>query len=95
MTKKFGALASTMTTTARKALTLFLSFFIFPKPATPMHLLGGLMFVIGLFVKTVPSKNLDLRVLKRSPLHKAAKQLEEEGPLMANDPYKKENLNIV
>lgn len=54
LTKKFGALVSTMTTTARKALTLFLSFFLFPKPATPMHVLGGLLFVFGLTIKAVP-----------------------------------------
>lgn len=60
LTKKFGALASTITTTARKALTLFLSFFLFPKPATPMHVLGGLLFVCGLSVKTVPSATLQL-----------------------------------
>jgi drug/metabolite transporter (DMT)-like permease len=54
LTKKFGALVSTMTTTARKALTLFLSFFLFPKPATPMHVLGGLLFVVGLGIKAVP-----------------------------------------
>ncbi|KAM3576237.1 hypothetical protein VYU27_001945 [Nannochloropsis oceanica] len=55
LTKKFGALASTMTTTARKALTLFLSFFIFPKPATGMHVFGGVLFVLGLSVKAVPT----------------------------------------
>ncbi len=55
LTKKFGALASTMTTTARKALTLFLSFFIFPKPATGMHVFGGILFVLGLAVKAVPT----------------------------------------
>lgn len=57
LTKKFGALASTMTTTARKALTLFLSFFIFPKPATAMHVFGGLLFVLGLTIKAVPSNS--------------------------------------
>ena len=55
LTKKFGALTSTMTTTARKALTLFLSFFIFPKPATMMHVFGGILFVVGLTIKAVPS----------------------------------------
>ncbi len=54
LTKKFGALVSTMTTTARKALTLFLSFFLFPKPATAMHVVGGLLFVLGLTMKAVP-----------------------------------------
>jgi hypothetical protein len=55
MTKKFGALASTMTTTARKALTLFLSFFLFPKPAMLLHVFGGILFVLGLSIKTIPT----------------------------------------
>jgi hypothetical protein len=54
LTKKFGALMSTITTTARKAMTLFLSFFLFPKPATPMHVFGGALFVLGLAVKATP-----------------------------------------
>lgn len=61
LTKKFGALVSTMTTTARKAMTLFLSFFLFPKPATPMHVLGGLLFVVGLTVKAVPAPSSSRR----------------------------------
>lgn len=51
LTKKFGALVSAITTTARKAVTLLLSFLIFPKPATPQHYLGGCLFLAGLMVR--------------------------------------------
>jgi len=62
ITKKFGAFISSMTTTARKALTLCLSFFFFPKPVSSGHYIGGLIFGAGLVLKSWKSKNKKLKV---------------------------------
>ncbi|CAN0084987.1 unnamed protein product [Ectocarpus sp. 6 AP-2014] len=51
LTKKFGALHSAITTTARKAVTLMLSFAYFQKAFTPQHLVGATVFMIGLMTK--------------------------------------------
>jgi len=53
MAKHYGALCMSITTTSRKAFTLFLSFAAFKSnTCTPEHLLGILFFVAGLFLKT-------------------------------------------
>uniref|UniRef100_A0A7S2W4R9 Sugar phosphate transporter domain-containing protein n=1 Tax=Rhizochromulina marina TaxID=1034831 RepID=A0A7S2W4R9_9STRA len=52
LTKRFGALIAAITTTARKALTLVLSFFFFPKPFLPGHVLGLVLFIAGLVLKS-------------------------------------------
>merc|ERR1711871_1240094 len=58
LTKRFGALAAAITTTARKALTLVLSFAFFPKPFLPGHFFGIILFVGGLVLKSkVQSKH--------------------------------------
>ncbi len=50
LTKRFGALHSAITTTARKAVTLMLSFVYFKKALTPQHVIGATVFMIGLMV---------------------------------------------
>lgn len=50
LTKRFGALHSAITTTARKAVTLMLSFVYFKKALTPQHIVGASVFMIGLMV---------------------------------------------
>lgn len=51
LTKRFGALHSAITTTARKAVTLLLSFVVFPnKPFSVQHGVGAVVFVLGLVV---------------------------------------------
>lgn len=51
LTKRFGALHSAITTTARKAVTLMLSFVVFPnKPFSVQHGVGAAVFIIGLVV---------------------------------------------
>jgi len=55
LTKRFGALLSAICTTARKAVTVFLSYLIFPKPVTLMHCTGGLLFMSALIWKTFSS----------------------------------------
>lgn len=55
LTKRFGALHSAITTTARKAVTLMLSFAYFQKAFTPQHLAGASVFMVGLMVSHVSS----------------------------------------
>lgn len=52
LTKRFGALHSAITTTARKAVTLMLSFAYFQKAFTPQHLVGASVFMVGLMVSS-------------------------------------------
>jgi hypothetical protein len=53
ITKQFGALAMSITSTARKATTLFLSFFLFNNVCTVEHLLGVLVFITALTAKSL------------------------------------------
>ena len=51
LTKRFGALLSAITTTARKVFTLLLSFAMFPnKPFSAQHAVGAAVFILGLVV---------------------------------------------
>jgi adenosine 3'-phospho 5'-phosphosulfate transporter B3 len=61
ITKRFGALAMALTSTARKATTLFLSFLMFHNTCTPQHVFGVLMFISALIVKSVGTKNKQRR----------------------------------
>lgn len=54
LTKRFGALHSAITTTARKAVTLMLSFVYFRKAFTAQHLVGATVFMVGLMVSHGP-----------------------------------------
>ncbi|GMH95727.1 hypothetical protein TrVE_jg5797 [Triparma verrucosa] len=56
ITKHFGALSMSITSTARKAVTLFLSFLIFPKACSAMHVMGMATFVGALAFKGVVSQ---------------------------------------
>jgi hypothetical protein len=55
LTKRFGALVSAITSTARKGLTLVLSYICFPsdKSVTLGHVVGALIFLGGLVVKSM------------------------------------------
>lgn len=45
-------------TTARKALTLLLSYLIFTKPMTDQHGTGLLLIALGVVLKMVPEKKI-------------------------------------
>jgi len=52
----FGAVSAAMITTVRKAASILLSFILFPKPVSPLHVVGGLLFLAGLvFNKMKPA----------------------------------------
>ena len=53
LTKRFGALHSAITTTARKAVTLLLSFVIFQKAISVQHGVGASIFMFGLVVSSL------------------------------------------
>ncbi|KAJ6344248.1 hypothetical protein OIU76_005881 [Salix suchowensis] len=53
----FGAATTAMVTTARKAVTLLLSYLIFTKPLTDQHGTGLLLIAMGITVKLLPDKN--------------------------------------
>lgn len=53
ITKNFGALTMSITSTARKATTLFLSFFLFNNVCTFEHLLGVFVFISALTAKSL------------------------------------------
>jgi UAA transporter family len=53
ITKNFGALTMSITSTARKAMTLFLSFFFFGNVCTTEHLLGIFIFITALTAKSL------------------------------------------
>lgn len=67
ITKNFGALTMSITSTARKATTLFLSFALFPNACTFEHIFGIILFIISLIFKS-------LRAGRRSRQHHRKKR---------------------
>lgn len=56
ITKEFGALTMSITSTARKATTLFFSFAFFPNECTWEHICGIVIFISSLIVKSLKKK---------------------------------------
>jgi hypothetical protein len=68
ITKNFGALAMSITSTARKATTLFLSFLLFDNKCTFEHLVGMAIFISALTAKSMRRKgNHGLSAAKAKP----------------------------
>jgi hypothetical protein len=57
ITKQFGALSMSITSTARKATTLFLSFLLFDNECTMQHIIGIIIFIFALTTKSIRRKN--------------------------------------
>lgn len=57
ITKNFGALTMSITSTARKAMTLFLSFFLFNNVCTTEHIVGIVIFIVALTTKSLRRRN--------------------------------------
>jgi hypothetical protein len=53
MIKEFGGIATVIIGNARKALTIVLSFVLFPKPGSVFYLLGGALVFGGLTLNAV------------------------------------------
>ncbi|RCV46867.1 hypothetical protein SETIT_9G565500v2 [Setaria italica] len=63
----FGAATTAMVTTARKAVTLLLSYLIFTKPLTEQHVTGLLLITMAIVLKLLPENK------EGGPLRRAAK----------------------
>ncbi|CDP09815.1 unnamed protein product [Coffea canephora] len=74
----FGAATTAMITTARKAVTLLLSYLIFTKPLTEQHCSGLLLIAMGILIKLLPENKPPTRVLIPSTNTKQGKSLLKE-----------------
>ena len=72
ITKSFGALTMSITSTARKATTIFLSFALFPNECTVEHVSGIFLFIASLVAKS-------LRASKRGYHHHHNKKVENQA----------------
>ncbi|XP_050249785.1 UDP-galactose/UDP-glucose transporter 2-like [Quercus robur] len=82
----FGAATTAMITTARKAVTLLLSYLIFTKPLTEQHGTGLLLIAMGITLKLLPENKHTKRSSNFSASAKIAKPAssEEEITLVEN-----------
>mmetsp|Transcript_21165 Transcript_21165/g.31388 ORF Transcript_21165/g.31388 Transcript_21165/m.31388 type:complete len:175 (-) Transcript_21165:572-1096(-) len=69
ITKRFGALTMALTSTARKATTLFLSFAAFENQCTLEHFVGVFLFLSGLTMKTFNKKPCKSEISAAQSLH--------------------------
>ncbi|CAN1253610.1 UDP-galactose/UDP-glucose transporter 4, partial [Linum perenne] len=80
----FGAASTAMITTARKAVTLLLSYMIFTKPLTDQHGSGLLLIAMGIVLKMMPDSKPPRRMkpkeleLKKEVVSDARKGEEDE-----------------
>ncbi|CAM8903877.1 unnamed protein product [Rhodiola kirilowii] len=79
----FGAATTAMITTARKAVTLLLSYLIFTKPLTEQHGTGLLLIGMGITMKMIPDD--------RSPARASAQVIKDERNLFNEEKSKTEN----
>ncbi|KAL9275154.1 UDP-galactose/UDP-glucose transporter 4-like protein [Drosera capensis] len=75
----FGAATTAMITTARKAVTLLLSYLLFTKPLTEQHAGGLLLISMGIALKLLPDSRPQKRVLVSTPLPEFTKPAVAEG----------------
>ncbi|WCJ23133.1 UDP-galactose transporter 2 [Euphorbia peplus] len=64
----FGAATTAMVTTARKAVTLLISYMIFTKPLTEQHGTGLLLIAMGIILKLLPADNQNQKQKQKRPL---------------------------
>ncbi|XP_059644303.1 UDP-galactose/UDP-glucose transporter 4-like [Cornus florida] len=69
----FGAATTAMITTARKAVTLLLSYLIFTKPLTEQHVTGLLLITMGILMKLLPENKAPTRILVSNVVAKHGK----------------------
>jgi drug/metabolite transporter (DMT)-like permease len=74
ITKNFGALTMSITSTARKATTLFLSFFLFHNVCTTEHIVGIAMFITALTAKSLRRRHHTNEKLKKKKQHRKSKR---------------------
>lgn len=77
----FGAATTAMITTARKAVTLLLSYLIFTKPLTEQHGTGLILIAMGIVIKMIPENKPSPRMaakMKEMALAKEENRRNEE-----------------
>jgi hypothetical protein len=75
ITKQFGALTMSITSTARKAMTLFLSFILFKNVCTTEHVSGIVLFICALTAKSLRRGRKSHKTTdKKTDVRRAAKQ---------------------
>ena len=74
ITKNFGALTMSITSTARKATTLFLSFFLFNNVCTMEHIAGVVVFIAALTTKSMRRRHHSGKSRRRSHKHSDSKK---------------------
>ncbi|GLT62214.1 hypothetical protein SLA2020_348680 [Shorea laevis] len=74
----FGAATTAMVTTARKAVTLLLSYLIFTKPLTEQHGTGLLLIAMGITLKLLPAEKTNPH--KRLPTLPTSNKGKTENP---------------
>ncbi|BBG97476.1 hypothetical protein Prudu_006619 [Prunus dulcis] len=74
----FGAATTAMITTARKAVTLLLSYLIFTKPLTEEHGTGLLLIGMGITLKLLPENKPNQRISNSSAMPKISKPASTE-----------------
>lgn len=79
LTRRFGALVAALTTTVRKALTLVISFTLFPNPVESGHIFGGCLFVLGIFLKAT-SRKKNKKELKKLPVNEVTLNTNDKTP---------------
>lgn len=58
LTKKFGAVAASEVTTARKVLTIITSYYIFPKPFINTHVWGSVVFACAVLISVYAKRKI-------------------------------------
>ncbi|KAK8974298.1 hypothetical protein V6N11_034664 [Hibiscus sabdariffa] len=77
----FGAATTAVVTTARKAVTLLLSYLIFTKPLTEKHGTGLLLIAMGITLKLLP-----MQADSSKPVHKrVSSSATSDGPVVDDD----------
>ena len=92
ITKEFGALTMSLTSTARKAMTLFLSFVLFHNVCTWEHISGIVLFITALIAKSLrvskgsgSDHGNDKLIMSSGKGHDDSSSLASNGIQMGND----------
>ncbi|KAK4486438.1 hypothetical protein RD792_009116 [Penstemon davidsonii] len=81
----FGAATTAMVTTARKGVTLLLSYIIFTKPLTEQHGSGLILIAMGIILKLVPDNKPPNRVGAPAPDSAGSHRKEGKRPVRNED----------
>ncbi|KAL5552156.1 hypothetical protein UlMin_002332 [Ulmus minor] len=81
----FGAATTAMITTARKAVTLLLSYMIFTKPMTDQHGIGLLLITSGILVKMVPQNRIPSWSSIQNAITKHSKSISKTDKTLEED----------